>query len=65
MIDQARCMGQKDPTVLGGERCQKEAPHETSFGRMCGECFKRLKEAAKSPNTLLGILRGVREEKPS
>ena len=58
MIDRRRCMAPKDPSELGGPRCQTAATHEAHVGRLCATCAASLRQSLRDPNTLGNVIFG-------
>jgi hypothetical protein len=58
MIDQSRCMAQRDGEPLGGARCQAPATHLSYLGRRCVRHAEELRRSLRNANTLGNILSG-------
>ena len=53
-------MAPRDPSTLGGPRCQAPATHDTIHGRRCAPCAEILRASLRDPHTLGNVLAGGR-----
>lgn len=63
VVDPERCMASTEGGFKGiflSPLCQAVATHETPSGRRCARHAEELRQALRSPNTLLNVLAGER-----